>query len=75
MTQVVRYGRAYRYALTPKRSGTLQIPSPVAEVAGRKLTGRTLTLEVVPPSDQDHALWKLRRIEIASIRCSPLPSA
>ena len=35
MTKDVRYGRAYRYALTPKRSGTLQIPAPVAEVAGR----------------------------------------
>ncbi len=59
MTQVVRYGRAYRYALTPKRSGALQIPAPVAEVAGRKLTGRVLTLEVIPPSDQDLAILDL----------------
>jgi hypothetical protein len=59
MTKDVRYGRAYRYALTPKRSGTLQIPAPVAEVAGRKLTGRELTLEVIPPSDQDLAVLEI----------------
>ncbi len=59
MTKIVRYGRAYRYALTPQRAGTLKIPAPVAEVAGRKLTGDELILEVIPPSDQDLAVLEI----------------
>jgi len=59
MTKIVRYGRAYRYVLTPKRAGTLRIPAPIAEVGTRTLTGRELTLEVVPPSDQDLARLEL----------------
>lgn len=56
VTQIVRYGRAYDYELTPKRAGMLQIPAPVAEVDGKTLRGQALELEVVAPQDQDLAL-------------------
>jgi len=59
MTEVVRQGRAYRYAMTPKRSGSLSIPGPVAEIDGRTYTGPALTLVVVPPADQDLAVLEI----------------
>ena len=59
MTEVVRYGRAYRYALTPKRSGTLEIPAPTAEIDGQLYSGPALTLVVVPPTEQDLAMVEI----------------
>lgn len=59
MTEVVRTGRAYRYALTPKRSGTLDVPAPTAEIDGQIYTGPALTLVVVPPADQDLAIVEI----------------
>ncbi len=57
--EIVRFGITLNYALTPKRSGTLTIPAPVVEVAGKTLKGRTLTLEVVPPGEQDLAFLSI----------------
>ncbi len=53
MTQVVRQGREYRYRLTPKKTGELRIPAPVAEVDGKVLEGPERTLRVRPAEEQD----------------------
>lgn len=52
-TVTTRYGRAFDYALTPKRTGKLTIPAPKAEIDGRVIRGQTLTLEVIAPEEQD----------------------
>jgi len=55
-----RYGRVFRYRLTPKRSGSLTVPAPTAEVKGEKIRGRPLTLEVVAPEEQDLAILSVK---------------
>ncbi len=57
-SETVRRGRAYKYRLTPRRAGSLQIPAPVAVVDGQSIRGRELTLEVVAPQDQDVVLMQ-----------------
>jgi hypothetical protein len=59
-SEVRRFGRAYDYLLTPRRAGILEIPAPVAQVDGRLLRGRSLTLEVVAPQDQDTVVLEIR---------------
>ena len=59
MTAIVRYGRAYDYMLTPRRTGTLRIPPPVAEVDGKLLKGQARTLLVVAPGQQDVAILEI----------------
>ncbi|MCH5372626.1 MAG: BatD family protein, partial [Planctomycetes bacterium] len=56
VTETVRYGWSYDYALTPHRSGSLVVPGPVAEVDGRTLRGKPLKLNVIAPEDQDLAI-------------------
>ncbi len=55
-SEVVRYGRAYDFILTPKRAGELTIPAPTAVVDGETLQGDALTLRVIPPEKQDLAI-------------------
>jgi hypothetical protein len=50
---VTRRGRQYNYRLTPKRAGNLTIPAPTAEVDGRQLRGREMSLLVKSPDQQD----------------------
>ena len=52
-TDIVRRGRQYNYRLTPKRTGSLTIPAPTAEVDGQKLVGKEMSLFVTAPQDQD----------------------
>jgi len=54
-----RFGRVFRYRITPKSSGVLQIPSPTAEVDGKKLFGRALSLEVIAPEEQELVILSL----------------
>ncbi len=68
-TETVRRGRAYNYRLTPRKTGMLRIPAPTAEVDGRVLRGRELTLRVVAPEDQD-----LVQMEITVDRDSVYPT-
>lgn len=49
----VRFGRVYQYRLTPNSAGNQTIPAPTAEIDGKILKGRTVTLQVVPPLEQD----------------------
>ncbi|HUG71322.1 MAG TPA: BatD family protein, partial [Pirellulaceae bacterium] len=51
--QVVRRGILYEYLLTPKQSGTLQIPSPIVKVDGKALPAKSLSLSVVAAKEQD----------------------
>lgn len=52
-SETVRYGRQYNYRLTPLRTGTLTIPAPTAEIGGRRLRGREVTVTVLAPDEQD----------------------
>jgi hypothetical protein len=53
ITQINRRGRQYNYRLTPKKTGLLTIPAPTAEIDGKTLRGRTMSLQVAAPGDQD----------------------
>lgn len=53
-TDIVRRGMSYLYSLTPLKSGELTVPAPtVTLTSGETLVGRTFSLEVKPPSEQD----------------------
>ncbi len=68
MTKVVRRGRAYRYRLTPRKTGILRIPPPVAKVDGQVLKGPEQFLEVIPAEQQDTVF-----LEITSDRQAVYP--
>lgn len=59
VTEIRRYGRAYRYLLWPMRSGVIEVPSPTTEVDGVLLAGDALRLEVLVPEKQDLAIMEL----------------
>jgi hypothetical protein len=67
-SEIIQRGRQYNYRLTPRRSGTFTIPAPTADVDGKVLTGRTITLKVSPPDEQDTVI-----LEFASDRSSVYP--
>jgi len=62
-------GTEYRYLVTPKRSGRLELPAPTVKAGARKFEGQALSLEVLPPDAQDVALL---RIELAPASTYPL---
>ena len=51
-----RIGRVYQYRLTPAESGDLKIPGPVATIDGKQLKGRAISIQVIPPQEQDAIL-------------------
>ncbi len=53
VTQQTSFGHAYRFRLTPKRTGKLVIPAPSASIDGKTVTGRPLDLTVIAPEAQD----------------------
>ncbi len=53
VTQQNTFGHAYRFRLTPKRTGRLVIPSPSATIEDKTVAGHTLTLNVIAPEPQD----------------------
>jgi len=57
--EIVRRGRQYSYRLTPRRSGRLTIPSPSAEIDGQVIRGREVTLQVIPPDDQETVILEM----------------
>jgi len=67
-SDTVRLGRQYNYRLTPKRSGTVTIPAPVAHVAGKEIRGRAVTIRVVAPQIQDTVI-----LNVSSDRKSVYP--
>ena len=67
-SEIIRRGRQYNYRLTPTKSGTLTIPAPTATIDGKVLTGRMITLKVIPPDEQDSVI-----VEFAADRSSVYP--
>ena len=53
VTQQNSFGHAYRFRLTPKRTGKLVIPAPSATIDGKTVSGRALDLKVIAPEAQD----------------------
>ena len=53
VTQQNSFGHAYRFRLTPKRTGKLVIPAPSATIDGKTVSGRALALNVIAPEAQD----------------------
>ena len=53
VTQQTTFGHAYRFRLTPKRTGKLVIPAPSATIDGKTISGRALALNVIAPEAQD----------------------
>jgi hypothetical protein len=60
VTQQSSFGHAYRFRLTPKRTGKLVIPAPSATVDGKTFSGRTLNLSVIAPEAQDLVVPELK---------------
>ena len=57
--EMTRQGPQYSYRLTPRRTGLLRIPAPVAKVDGRELSGPEHSLQVVPAEAQDMVFLEL----------------
>jgi hypothetical protein len=53
VTQQSSFGHAFRFRLTPKRTGKLVIPAPSASIDGKTVSGRALALDVIAPEAQD----------------------
>jgi len=53
VTQQTSFGHAFRFRLTPKRTGRLMIPAPLATIDGKTVSGRALALNVIAPDPQD----------------------
>jgi hypothetical protein len=59
-TQQSSFGHAYRFRLTPKRTGNLVIPQPSATIDGKTVSGRALTLNVIAPEAQDVVILEIK---------------
>jgi hypothetical protein len=71
VTRIEKRGREYRYRLTPRSTGTVRIPAPSAEVEGRVLRGKSITLQVIAAQEQDTAMLE---IEVEPAAVYPLQS-
>ncbi len=58
-TKIISRGQQYNYRLTPLKTGTFTIPAPVARIGNQLLKGRTVTLRVIAPQDQDTAILEI----------------
>ena len=59
MQKIERRGTEYVYRLTPRKTGVLRIPSPIAVVDGRVIRGEPIALEVLQPGTQDVAIVEI----------------
>ncbi len=53
VTQQNSFGHAFRFRLTPNRTGNLVIPAPRATIDGKSVSGQALALKVIAPEAQD----------------------
>ncbi|MGP0065540.1 MAG: BatD family protein [Isosphaeraceae bacterium] len=60
VTQQNSFGHAYRFRLTPKRTGKLVIPAPSATIDGKTVSGRPLDLTVIAPEAQDVVILEIK---------------
>ena len=59
----------FNYALTPLRAGEVAIPPPTLKVDGRTLTGKSVTVTVIPPEKQDQVVLT---IEVDKVSVYPM---
>ncbi|MGO9471307.1 MAG: BatD family protein [Isosphaeraceae bacterium] len=59
-TQQNSFGHAFRFRLTPKRTGRLVIPAPSTSIDGKIVTGEALALNVIAPEAQDLVVPEIR---------------
>ncbi len=59
-SQQTSFGHAYRFRLTPKRTGNLVIPAPTVTIDGKTVSGRALALNVVAPEAQDLVIPEIK---------------
>jgi hypothetical protein len=69
VSQQSSFGHAYRYRLTPKRTGKLLIAAPSVTIDGKTITGEALDLNVIAPQAQD-----LVKVEIKTDRDTVYPT-
>ncbi len=69
VSQQSSFGHAYRYRLTPKRTGKLLIAAPSVTIDGKTITGSELDLNVIAPEAQD-----LVQVEIKTDRDKVYPT-
>jgi hypothetical protein len=60
VTQQNSFGHAYRFRLTPRRTGKLVIPAPSETIDGKTVSGRALALNVIAPEAQDVVIPEMR---------------
>jgi hypothetical protein len=60
ITQKNIFGHVFRYRLTPKRTGKLEIPAPSASIDGKTVSGRALELNVIAPEAQDLVIPEIK---------------
>jgi hypothetical protein len=60
VTQQNSFGHAYRFRLTPKRTGKLVIAAPTATIDGKAVSGRPLALNVIAPEAQDLVILEIK---------------
>jgi hypothetical protein len=60
VTKEEHFGRQYNYRLTPRRTGTIEIPGPTVTIDGRTLQGNAVTIVVQPPDAQDIVRMDIR---------------
>ena len=65
----------YRYKLTPKRTGKLVIPAPTFTIDGKTLSGRTLSLNVIAPEEQDLVIPEMKTDRVKVYPTQPLEVA
>jgi hypothetical protein len=71
-TDIVHRGRQFNYRLTPKRAGTFKLPAPSVEVGGKTIRGRSVSLTVVAPQDQDLVRMEIKAEPAAVYPMQPL---
>jgi len=60
VTQQNSFGHAFRFRLTPKRTGKLVVPAPSATIDGKTVSGRALALNVIAPEAQDLVVSEIK---------------
>jgi BatD DUF11 like domain len=60
VTQQTSFGHAYRFRLTPKRTGKLVIPAPSVTIDGKTISGHAVSLDVIAPEAQDLVVAEIK---------------
>jgi hypothetical protein len=58
MNRISEHGYVFRYALTPKREGTMTIPALAITAAGKTLLSQPITIKVAKPAQTDEFILR-----------------